>query len=248
MDTRFSPPSSKEDFSGLVRDIESVPGYVRPVAFALGIATIENDEVIAVTYTITNYESSYGTAAVLAAALSVENSGLQTGGYLLTPRQVKDALSLFAPFIGEPGHGNIATLTHINSLAQGEVWRQTLPPSGVRVNERVPILGVIQAWDDKPSTCADAYLRLYTVSEGAKKRADSHVAAAEKLLPVVVESDQLGVFTIDEWNTRKGQFVYLGASTALRGVYKIPRMIDHVVSEKAYKSDPDQLKLGTSIK
>lgn len=246
MNTRFSPPLSKEEFSAMVSDIESTKGYVRPAAFALGLATLEDDKVVAVTYTITNYESSYGTAAVLAAALGFESTGIPTGEYLLTPKQVRDALGLFRPFIGEAGHGNITTLTHMNDLAKGDSWKQPSFVGGLLVNERVPILGVIQSWKDKPVACADTYLRLYAISEGKRKRSDAQISAIEKMLPVVVESDQLGIFTVDEWRARKEQFVYRGATTAIRAVYKIPRLVDHIVTDRAYKADPDQLFLGDS--
>lgn len=247
MNSRFTPPSSKEDFSALVSDIEAGAGYGRPAAFALGLATVENGKVIAVTYTITNYESSYGTAAVLAASLGLEEKGLQTGEYLLTPVQVDSALNLFRPFIGEAGHGNIETLTRIKTRAEGEGWKRSLQEAAVPVNALVPVLGVVRAWDDDPRTCADACLRLYAVSQGFKKSSEVDVAVIKKVLPLVVQSDQLGIFSVEEWNTRKEEFVYSGYSAALRVVYQFPRLIDHVVSISMIKADPDQLRLGDTI-
>jgi len=99
-------------FKEYVNSIESSDQYVRPLAFGLGIRKSKEDKTLEVFFPVINYESSYGTAAVLH---DVSNhTGHKNGHLVLSEDQLKSAISKFKAFDGDgKNHPNIEVLKQL---------------------------------------------------------------------------------------------------------------------------------------
>lgn len=245
-------PITKDEFSAMVDAIEAGAEYDQPAAFALGLATVEEQEdgpgrILDVQLTRRNYAGNYGTAAVLAAALDQEETGLRTGNYLLTPEQVQECGRLFTPFNGEPGHGNIHTLDWMGTVhsLDGSVLPEA-DTTGL-ANPRYPVLSVVRSWEDAPETVGDVYLRLYALSDRHRVPNTINLDGAFPVLPNVVVSEQVGTFSPEKWNDIAEVLVFQGVSTAVRVLDKFPRMLDHVVPSGVRIADPSRVRLGAFL-
>ena len=100
---------SIEDFKGYVSSVESRENYHRPIAFGLGIRKSKGNKTLEVFYPHINFNSSYGTAAVLQ---DVSGYSGNTNGYqVLSPAQLKSALEKFEVFKNDGQvHANIEVL------------------------------------------------------------------------------------------------------------------------------------------
>lgn len=237
-------PQTEEAFKALVAGIECGSEYGHPAAFALGVATVEvgdgGEQVLGVQYTRRNYAANFGTAAVLAEVLGERETGLVTGQHVLNREQIGDALALFTPFRGTPGHKNIDTLRR---LARGcsAVNRPQFE------NHRLPVLGVVRDWEDSPVSVADVYLRLYALSERHRRPRTVNLDGAFGILPNVVHSEAFGLHTPGHWGALEEDMVIAGVSRGVRVLDKFPRMLDHVVPSGVRVADPSRVRLGAHL-
>jgi 2,3,4,5-tetrahydropyridine-2-carboxylate N-succinyltransferase len=242
----FAIPNNAEEFKASVGQIEAGADYQRPAAFALGLATVDfaSDEVLDVRYTTRNYGESFGTAAVLAATLGQEETGLQTGQHLLNYDDVHDALDLLGPFKGGGiAHPNVETL---DLMGKYLINPRKISYSSTR-NSLMPVLGVVANWDDAPRTVADTYLRLYALSERQKRPNSINLDGAFGVLPNVVITEAAGTFTTEAWNDSAEALAFKGVSTAVRVLDKFPRMLDHVMPSGVRVADPSRVRLGAHL-
>lgn len=256
--THYSTPSTGDEMREIISSIEQKDGYQRPVAFALGLATVEGEgsdtQVLDVTYTRRNYAENFGTAAVLAAAFDVEDDGgLSTGQYLFNYSSTIRALRMFSPIRTEPGHGNVTTLKLIKNkfgdLDQDSLGRGEDPDkrkTGI-VNKRVPVLGVIADWDDDPVSVADTYLRLYALSDRHRQPNTINLDGIFKHLANLVMTENLGSFTPNRWDEVAEHAIFRGLSTNVRVLDKFPRMADHVIPSGVRIADPSRVRLGAHL-
>jgi len=107
--------NTTEDFSAYVDQVEARSGYQKPIAFALGLRRRRGETTLDVFYPHINYETSYGTAAVIADVAGKSSFG-QNGYVVLSPEQISEALDKFAPFIGDgKKHDNIDLLSSLSA-------------------------------------------------------------------------------------------------------------------------------------
>lgn len=243
-------PTTADEFRAMVDVVEAGVDYEQPAAFALGLATVEDEgneaRVIDVQYTRRNYASNFGTAATLNVALEQPVSGFQTGGYLINPYQIMASRRLFTPFHHEAGHGNIETLMHMGTV-RGDVYPQSGDAN--TSNPRVPILGVVRNWEDEPASVADIYLRLYALSDRHRLPNTANIVPGRDFpkLPNTVITEALGTFSVDKWNAVSELVAFRGLSTAVRVLDKFPRMLDHVVPTGVRVADPSRVRLGAHL-
>jgi len=107
--------NTTEDFSAYVGQVEARSGYQKPIAFAFGLRRRRGETTLDVFYPHINYETSYGTAAVIADVAGKSSFG-QNGYVVLSPEQISEALDKFAPFIGDgKKHDNIDLLSSLSA-------------------------------------------------------------------------------------------------------------------------------------
>jgi len=85
-----------EEFKQYISQIESLENYHRPLAFGIGIRKTRGDKTLEVFYPHINFNTSFGTAAILAEASGFK--GNRNGHALLNKRQLKQAQSKFDAF------------------------------------------------------------------------------------------------------------------------------------------------------
>lgn len=101
-----------EDFKAYVSSVEQSNDYHRPLAFGLGIRKSKGNKTLEVFYPTINFESSYGTAAVLQDV--ADHRGQVNSHVTLSQDQLRAALSKFAAFQGDgKSHLNIDLLTQL---------------------------------------------------------------------------------------------------------------------------------------
>lgn len=105
--------STVESFKAYVASVESRDNYQKPIAFGLGIRKKRADKTLQVFYPLINWESSYGTAAVLQDVTGY--SGSNNGHAILDKSQIETALSKFEAFFNDgKSHPNIDLLKQLS--------------------------------------------------------------------------------------------------------------------------------------
>ena len=87
--------NTTEDFSTYVGQVEAKSGYQKPTAFALGLRRKRGETTLDVFYPHINYESSYGTAAVIADVSSKSSYGRLLGFYFYSLSRLIQLMSEF---------------------------------------------------------------------------------------------------------------------------------------------------------
>lgn len=117
--------NTTEDFSAYVNQVEAKSGYQRPISFALGLRRKRGETTLDVFYPHINFESSYGTAAVIA-DVSGKTSFGANDYVVLSAAQIDEALEKFAPFKGDgKKHDNIDVLTSLSAKSSSNGYSET---------------------------------------------------------------------------------------------------------------------------
>lgn len=104
-----------EDFKSYVAEIESRAGYQQPTAFGLGIRKSKGDKTLEVFYPHINYQSAYGTAAVLYDVTGCADN--ENGHQPITLDILHAALDKFEAFEGDgKDHPNISLINDLITL------------------------------------------------------------------------------------------------------------------------------------
>jgi len=102
-----------DDFNTYVASVEASENYHRPLAYALGLRKKRGDVTLEVFYPHINYESAYGTAAVLQDV--TDNRGHENGFQVISPDQLSTALQKFEAFRNDgKDHPNIDLLSFLS--------------------------------------------------------------------------------------------------------------------------------------
>ncbi len=88
--------ASTADFKAYVAQVEAGQGYVKPLAFGLGVRRRKNDKVLDVWFPALNFEGAYGTAAVLADVLG--QTGSENGYKVVGKDQMATIYAKFEAF------------------------------------------------------------------------------------------------------------------------------------------------------
>lgn len=105
--------STVESFKAYVASVESRDNYQKPIAFGLGIRKKRADKTLQVFYPLINWESSYGTSAVLQDVTGY--SGSNNGHAILDKAKIETALSKFEAFFNDgKSHPNIDLLKQLS--------------------------------------------------------------------------------------------------------------------------------------
>jgi 2,3,4,5-tetrahydropyridine-2-carboxylate N-succinyltransferase len=229
-----SPIRTEDDFRQLVAEVEARPGYTRPRAFGLGVATTSGEKVVDARFLVVNHEESYGSAAVLADVLG----GLETGHRTLDPDTLDALLERFAPYVGVSGHANVAALERLRAAYprahkfEGHAYQ--------------PVLAVLLDAGDAPSTAVDVYLRLHLLSmrrtpprslnlDGQFGKLNNNVWTTEGVI------DQERFEEIQQRRTLEGEPLVVLLQD------KFPRMLDYVTPSGVRVLNPNNVRLGAHL-
>jgi 2,3,4,5-tetrahydropyridine-2,6-dicarboxylate N-succinyltransferase len=225
-----------EEFSAHVAAVEARDGYVRPAAFAIGMATIApSGKVLDTAYPVVNCGENFGSAAVLADLVG-HTSG--TGTYQLTDEMLAAAQDTFACFAGDgKAHPNIDVL----GMARSALGAPS-PHGGTRY-VGVAFIGTL---DDKPIDASDVYLRLHLLSHRKVQPNGVSLDGAFGLLNNVVWTN-LGPFDPDGFDLVRGGLRAMGHEIRVNGIDKFPAMADYVVPSGVRIADASRVRLGAHL-
>jgi 2,3,4,5-tetrahydropyridine-2,6-dicarboxylate N-succinyltransferase len=224
------------DFSAHVAAVEARPGYQKPAAYALGVATVApSGKVLDTAYSTVNRAENYGAAAVFADAVG-HVSGTST--YRLDEAQLRQMLQHFAVFDGDGNvHPNIDAARTAQSIAK--------LPVGAN-GTRVPVIAFIGELTDKPIDAFDVYLRLHLLSHRKVMPHGVSLDGAFGLLNNVVWTN-LGPFDPDGFDLRRMELRAQGNEVRVHSIDKFPRMTDYVIPTGVRIADADRVRLGAHL-
>ncbi len=244
------PPRTVDEFRAAVAAIESQPGYRRPGAFAIGIAShaigdwdhpgrsVPGAKVLDTWYPVPNRDENHGSAAVLA---HVTGHAGGSGTHALTLEQVERALAWFAPFAGDgKRHANVESLQMARDILAA-------PPSTDPVAvPRTVVACFIGSLDDAPADAHDVYLRLHLLSARKVAPHGQNLAGIFGLLNNVAWTDA-GPFDPETLDRVAMRARAAGRVVRVSGVDKFPRMTDYVVPSGVRIADADRVRLGAYL-
>jgi len=231
---------TREQFNGLVADVEASPGYERPAAWALGLATVSptasGDKVLDTAYPVVNLDDAPGAAAVL---VKVSGHGGGSATYRLSPAQISEALDCFTPFLRDAGaHPNIAALQMLADT------KDTTDPD--LPTRRVVVVTFVGDLAHSPVDAHDVYLRLHLLSNRRIRPHGANLDGAFGLLNNVVWTN-LGPFDPDDFDLVRTGLRCRGVEVRVSSVDKFPRMTDYVVPSGVRIADADRVRLGAHL-
>jgi 2,3,4,5-tetrahydropyridine-2-carboxylate N-succinyltransferase len=236
---------SVEQFATVVSEIEGRPGYTRPQAFGVGLATFaigsldepsvvtEGAAVLDTWFPAPNREENHGSAAILADVVG-HRGGAQT--YRLGIEDLDRALEAFEPFRGDgKRHANIVALRQLRAAL---TTPQRLP--------RAVVVTFIEDLAQKPVDAHDAYLRLHLLSTRKVRPHGQNLDGIYGLLANVVWTSA-GPFAPDEFEDVRGLLRAQGVEVHVHSVDKFPRMTDYVVPSGVRIADASRVRLGAYL-
>ena len=220
-----------DDFTSFVEQVENQQNYKRPEAFAIGIATIEDNSIIEVLYPCINVNSNYGTAAILSVLVGhISNSA----SYMLDINNINMTLTGFSPFINDDTpHPNIEILKKVQSA---------------RLNnqEKRIIVTYINDLDSPPISTEDAYLRLQILSHRLVKPNDINLTGLFGLLPNIAWTNE-GPMSPERANNTITKRRLSGTYLQVFSVDKFPRMTDYIVPSGVRIAVAIRVRLGAYV-
>jgi 2,3,4,5-tetrahydropyridine-2-carboxylate N-succinyltransferase len=252
------PVETVAQFTQLVSDIEAGPGYKRPAAFGVGLATFAITElahpsqlggaVLDTWYPAPNYDENFGTAAILAKAVG-HTSG--SASYALDDAQLDEALRAFAPFSNDgKRHPNLTALQQLLTTLRRNAHSAARYGKGeITLDRALPrsvVVTFIGDLRDKPKDAHDVYLRLHLLSTRKVKPHGLSLDGQFGLLANVVWTN-VGPFAPDNFEAVRGQLKAEGVELRVHSVDKFPRMVDYVIPSGVRIADADRVRLGAYL-
>ncbi|MEK7416050.1 MAG: tetrahydrodipicolinate N-succinyltransferase N-terminal domain-containing protein [Planctomycetota bacterium] len=240
-----APNPAVAEFQANVARIESTAGYIRPAAWALGLAHLSTAEpasgqgrrILDSWYPVANHRENYGAAAVLSEVADL----LGKGCAYLGSEQLIRARSAFNAFRGDgKRHANIEVLDALTAaLAKPRLV------GGVEI-PRVIVLVKIADLANKPLDAHDVYLRLHLLSHRKVKPHGQNLDGIFGLLSNVAWTDH-GPIDPEELDRIRLMAVAEGQPISVRSVDKFPRMVDYVVPSGVRIADGGRVRLGAYL-
>ena len=225
-----------DDFAAFVAEIEARAFYRRPLAFGVGIAHVSaTGNILDTFFPFPNYETNYGTAAVLADAVG-HLAG--TCSFDLSRDGLHQIMSCFAPFEGDgKTHGNIEALRDLALAAKYAGNSQ----------RRLVVSFIDDAEHDSgPQTVSDAYLRLHLLSHRLVKPNCIKLDGIFGVLPNNAWTNE-GPIALEDLPTRRIHALTTGNPLHITAVDKFPRMVDYVVPSGVRIADASRVRLGAYL-
>ncbi|MEE8602282.1 tetrahydrodipicolinate N-succinyltransferase N-terminal domain-containing protein [Euzebya tangerina] len=224
-----------EDIHAATTELEeAIPGYVRPAAWGLGMATVgPSGAVLDVSYPVVNDGSPFA-AATLATVLGLDGSSATvqvTGGQL-------------ARLIEGLARAEAVEVPHPNLQA----WRvlADLVDQPAAGGTRRLVAALIADYDDPPTDPIDAYLRLHLLSHRLVQPHGLNVAGIFGVLTNCVWTNH-GPFEVDGFEAARLAAKARGLNVEVRLVDKFPAMLDYVVPSGVRIADGNRVRLGAHL-
>ena len=216
---------------------QSIPAYVRPAAYGVGIATIApNGQILDTRYPVVNTDVHMLPGAVLAQVLGRTHG---TATHRLDHTQLQEAVAVLAPAEAckEIDHPNLAAWRVMLDVAL-----QPHPPGG----QRVLVASFIDAFTDPPVDAHDVYLRLHLLSRRLVRPHGVNLDGIFAKLNTVVWTN-VGPFEVDGFEAARLRLEAAGQRVLVDSIDKFPRMTDYVVPTGVRIANADRVRLGAHL-
>lgn len=252
--------ANASEFQRLVDEVEAQPGYERPAAFGLGIATFEitdldhptslgpNAATLDTWYPVPNLGENLATAAVLARVVG-HRSG--TASYRLESEQLDAALAMFAPFLDDDdAHKNVRVLRQLQAMLESKQQAAARYAMGEEsLPAVVPTAAVVSFIGDlagPPVDAHDSYLRLHLLSARKIPPHGCNLDGIFGKLTNVVWTN-VGPFAVADFEAVRMLLRSQGVHAQVLSIDKFPRMADYVIPTGIRLADADRARLGAHL-
>lgn len=220
------------DFQVVVADVEKNSSYQKPLAFAIGVATLDSKgNQLDAYFPAPNFQANYGAAAIISKVLGHTHG---TNSYVVSQLQLAEMLSYFTPFTNDgKRHANIEALQLMQKISakNKQVVASFIAPAPV---------------DAGPQSVSDSYLRLHLLSHRLVKPHGINLNGIFKVLPNVAWTSE-GAISIDDLSRRNIEARISGNAITVHSVDKFPRMVDYVVPSGVRIADASRVRLGAYL-
>jgi len=233
--------SSTEEFKELVSQITSQDGYREPMAF--GIARVDRgqknaDKVLQANYALINWKENYGSGAVFIKALQEAKIDVDFSGseFVVTINDefVKNAMAMFAPYIGEAigdAHKNVQVIKTLSAM--GDIGK----------NFRITILFE----DNAPKSVESVYLKLYALSLQKAPLRSLNLNGAFGILSNVAWVGNTP-YELDYLRENEIEMKLNGTFPTIDSVDKFPRYLQHIIpADNTRILDSSKVRMGASL-
>jgi 2,3,4,5-tetrahydropyridine-2-carboxylate N-succinyltransferase len=226
-------------FDERVAEITGRDDYVKPAAWAIGVATrTASGETLDTWFPRVNCGGHCRSGATLWEAAGAPPL---PGAGALGADAVERALTVL-DLLDDSGdadaHPNGATLRALAPLGAGVAL------AGGRRRELVAVF--VADLDAAPASVEEAYFRLHLLSHRAVRPHGLNLDGIFGLLPNVVWTSE-GPFPVEGFEAVRGEALAGGMELRVRSVDKFPRMTDYVVPSGVRIADADRVRLGAHL-
>lgn len=224
-----------EDFKSYVSSVEASNDYHKPLAFGIGIRKTKEDKTLEIFYPTINFDSSFGTAAVLQ---DVANHRGQENGYVvLTNEQLKSALSKFDAFKNDgKDHPNIDIL---RQLVNAEVPTMTYHKIDV-------IAYFLFDKDQAVESVEEGYFKIQCLSQLLAKPHQLNCNGIFGKMNNIVWTNK-GPILPEDLASQKLKWTFQGEELVVSHVDKFPYMVNFHVPQGVRIVSGSQVRLGAHL-
>ena len=225
-----------ETLQELVARIEATPGYDKPAAWGVGLATVApSGKVLDASFAVVNLGENYGAAAIVSHVLG-HSSGTAT--YPVSVEQLDAVLQHFAPLEGDGGsHPNRDVI---------KLTRAAFDAAAPLGGSRAAFAVYLGSLGDAPVGPVDVYFRLHLLSN---RKVLPNSISLEGLFGHLnnVVWTTLGPFDPDGFDLRRLELTAQGHTVHVHAVDKMPRMIDYVIPNGVRIAHGGRVRLGAHL-
>jgi 2,3,4,5-tetrahydropyridine-2-carboxylate N-succinyltransferase len=233
--------NSTDEFKALVDEVKAQDGYREPIAF--GIARVDRgqknaDKVLQANYALINWKENFGSAAVFIKALQEAKCEMDYSGSefvtTINDNFVKNAISAFAPYIGEAtgdAHKNVQVIKALASMED------------VAKNFRITFLFE----DASPKSVEAVYLKLYALSEGKAEIRSLNLNGAFGILSNVAWVGNTP-YELEYLRENEIEMKLNGTFPTIDSVDKFPRYLQHIIpADNTRILDSSKVRMGAQL-
>jgi 2,3,4,5-tetrahydropyridine-2-carboxylate N-succinyltransferase len=233
--------ASTDAFKTLIDQIESTPGYRKPLAF--GIARVDRgqqnaEKVLQANFAIVNWSENFGSAAVFVRALQEARIKVDFSGSefvaTLNDAFVANAMAAFAPYLAEASGDAHRNVQVIKALAAKE---------DIGKNYRIVFLFA----DEAPASVEAVYLKLYALSLGKAPLRGVNLDGAFGILTNVAWVGNTP-YELDYLRENEIEMKLNGTYPDITSVDKFPRFLQHVIpADNTRILDSSKVRMGAQL-
>lgn len=224
-----------EDFKAYVSTVEAKEGYTKPVAFGLGVRKAKGDKTLEVNFPHINFETAYGSAAVLLDAVGYTQN---TNGFVtVSKEQLQTAFDKFEAFHGEIEiHPNIVVIkTLLDNIKEVEGYASTDVVAYFLFDK-----------DQAVETAEEGYFKLQCLSQLLVKPHGICLDGVFGKLNNVAWTNQ-GPILPEDLKTERIKATFAGQEVVVSHVDKFPYMINYHIPEGVRVASGSQVRLGAHL-